>query len=785
MRITKKSSSNLSIAHMISKLNKKQQYSLNNQNEGVAKNQKIQKSFLLEKKESLMNDEPIKVQLQKNNQNKKIYSTKTIDYKTLYNKGLSTKTNTNNNNSINIQKKSSNNIQRQDFKLATESNDDNTNDNKTNIGKNNRYNDLGNIDRLKKYLIPRNNQNRNSMKMNRPKVISASPVAKNPYLKNEEEDENIEKFRQNKNQQNHKMRDLLSQKFTYNKPKTTSTPNNIKKNPPHLYELKTYNNKRNNYNNSDNISVNSFNYNQNKQNKDNLSVISFDGSNSYYNNFKPEIKLDDLIIYDERLNDILVALNNNNKNYDPDASNECAEFFVFYFHSSLQKIFPSFFKSNNKIVIDSANNLTLLAVIITYHLSLIKDILKDVLFMIKNIFSLLRVNLYLNTKMIQIYYGDYFVEKNNFYFKTFNYYLRTQNLINIKEDDIIFKIDHNCRLITNDIKKILKIYQQINNNYYADFIVIFNNISILSENDLKDYFYARLYGYINNNKNIDNKDLNNNNVGNVDNAGNAGNAGNTKKRKINIIKGKNNNKSYNKKNDTDSDYNENINNNNNNLDNADVISVKSSKSSHYYGKIDRHNFKILKLLDEYEKNKIEAPFIKAPNQKKYTIVLDLDETLINLEIKDINSNKCILHFRPDLFSFLTDIKPFCELISFTSASKEYAQPIINEIELKNKYFDFNFFREHSIIYGNDFVKDISRIGRDMKKIIIVDNMEENFRLNKKNGIKIAPFYGEQNDKVLNELKKILILIFKRGYEDLTIALQDYSNEIKKKVSLEN
>ena len=88
MRITKKSSSNLSIAHMISKLNKKQQYSLNNQNECVAKNQKIQKSFLLEKKESLINDEPIKVQLQKNNQNKKIYSTKTIDYKTLYNKGI-------------------------------------------------------------------------------------------------------------------------------------------------------------------------------------------------------------------------------------------------------------------------------------------------------------------------------------------------------------------------------------------------------------------------------------------------------------------------------------------------------------------------------------------------------------------------------------------------------------------------------------------------------------------------------------------------------------------------
>ena len=138
-----------------------------------------------------------------------------------------------------------------------------------------------------------------------------------------------------------------------------------------------------------------------------------------------------------------------------------------------------------------------------------------------------------------------------------------------------------------------------------------------------------------------------------------------------------------------------------------------------------------------------------------------------------------------LFWFLSKVKPFYELITFTSASKEYAQPIINEIELDNKYFDYNFFREHSVISGNDFVKDISRIGRDMKKIIIIDNMEQNFRLNKKNGIKIKAFYGDQNDKVLFELCKILVMIVKQGYEDLTQALENYSNEIKIKISMDN
>ena len=765
MRITKKTSSNLNIAQVISKISKRHQSTINNQYESGNKKDKIQKSFLLEK-EALINGDPIKVQLAKNSLNKKVYSTKTIDYKTFYNKDLTSKFNNNEINNFQIPKKTPNNIQKQNYKIPTESND--ANFNSINYDKNNKYSDLGNIDRLKKYLIPRNNYNnnnphRNSMNINRPKVIYASPIPNNPYLKDELDNgkNNNEEIRKNNHQQDHKMRDLLSKKFTYNKPKTTSTPNHIKK--QNQYDLRTYctNNRSNNLNN-DNLSVNSFNYKKDKfkKNKDNLSVISYDETYTINNknNFLPEIKLDDLIIFDERLNDILVALNNNSNN-EIDASNECAEFFVFYFHSSLQKIFPIFFNVKNKIVIESANNLTLLAIIITYHLSLIKDILKEVINMVINIFSLLKINLYLNVKKIQMYYGDIFVEKNNFYFKTFNYYLRTQNLMNIKEDDIIFKIDHNCRLITNDLKKIIKIYQQINNFYYSDFIALFNNISVLSEKDLKDYFYARLYGFINNNNN--NK-----------------NSSNPKKRKYNITKsGKSNNK-YNKSNGIDSNYND------NNLDNDDVISVKSSKSSHYYGKIDKHNFKILKLLEEYEKNKIEAPFIREPSNKKYTIVLDLDETLINIEFKELESNKCILHFRPGLFSFLTDIKPFCELITFTSASKEYAQPIINEIELKNKYFDYNFFREHSVIYGNDFVKDISRIGRDMKKIIIVDNMKENFRLNLENGIKIAPFNGDINDNILYELKNLIILFYQQGYEDLTLALHDYSNEIKTKISLE-
>ena len=82
------------------------------------------------------------------------------------------------------------------------------------------------------------------------------------------------------------------------------------------------------------------------------------------------------------------------------------------------------------------------------------------------------------------------------------------------------------------------------------------------------------------------------------------------------------------------------------------------------------------------------------------------------------------------------------------------------------------------------IKDISLIGRDISKIIAIDDDENSFKLNKENGIKITPFNEDsKNDNVLFELKKILILIFKKNYDDVRIGLKEFSNDIKSKVNI--
>ena len=135
-----------------------------------------------------------------------------------------------------------------------------------------------------------------------------------------------------------------------------------------------------------------------------------------------------------------------------------------------------------------------------------------------------------------------------------------------------------------------------------------------------------------------------------------------------------------------------------------------------------------------------------------------------------------------MIDFLIAVREKYEVITFTSATKEYADPIEDAIEQNKKYFDVRLYRHHTIIYENDFVKDIRRIGRPLDKMIIVDNMPQNFRLQKENGILIKAFWGDDAyDNALISLKDILLKIADE-FNDLRKGLIKYKDEILNKIS---
>ena len=187
---------------------------------------------------------------------------------------------------------------------------------------------------------------------------------------------------------------------------------------------------------------------------------------------------------------------------------------------------------------------------------------------------------------------------------------------------------------------------------------------------------------------------------------------------------------------------------------------------------------------------INSFFLKNPPSKHLTLVLDLDETLMSFIYINNESKEGLLRIRPYLYNFLNLVKEYYEIIIFTAATQNYADPILDNIEVRRgKYFNYRLYREHCSIINNDFIKDISLIGRDLSKVIIVDNMQQNFKLQKENGILISSFWGEDdNDKVLLQLGRILVSIAIDMVEakynlDVRNEIKKYKEDIIKSVSM--
>jgi len=179
------------------------------------------------------------------------------------------------------------------------------------------------------------------------------------------------------------------------------------------------------------------------------------------------------------------------------------------------------------------------------------------------------------------------------------------------------------------------------------------------------------------------------------------------------------------------------------------------------------------------------PYIRSKNKKKYSLVLDLDETLIYFKFSNEEGKEGTLKLRPGVFTFLEKISEFYEIILFAEASEAYIKlmmEVFNNHKKNKKYFDYTLYRQYTSIEGNNFVKDLSRLGRPLNRTIIIDNIQNNYYKQKNNGILIKPFLGEdKNDTALIDLIPILTNIAKDDI-DVRNGLMKYRDEILTKIT---
>ncbi|KRX09729.1 HAD-like domain [Pseudocohnilembus persalinus] len=219
------------------------------------------------------------------------------------------------------------------------------------------------------------------------------------------------------------------------------------------------------------------------------------------------------------------------------------------------------------------------------------------------------------------------------------------------------------------------------------------------------------------------------------------------------------------------------------------VNSNNTGQSQYFGYIYQQKF--LQQLYNMQKqqkaqNKNQQPFL-PPTNKRYTIVLDLDNTLIHCKTTvDSNNNvKSMVYLRPYLYEFLDKIAQQAELILFTAGCSKYASQIKQQIDPKNKYFSYVLSREHITPYFNgknwDFYKDLSLIGRNLNRTLLIDDKISNFKKQPQNGIQIKSWKCDNYNAVYDkELQKLQIFLSYFISQNLSIKqVMNQQNNVSK------
>lgn len=105
---------------------------------------------------------------------------------------------------------------------------------------------------------------------------------------------------------------------------------------------------------------------------------------------------------------------------------------------------------------------------------------------------------------------------------------------------------------------------------------------------------------------------------------------------------------------------------------------------------------------------------------------------------------------------------------------------MNKIDYEQKYFKHRLYRDHLTVSQYSIFKDLSKLGRDLSKTIIIDNLEENFTKQPHNGLMIKSWNGDLNDSQLLDFIVILRDIAYYQPKDIREVVRYINKETKNK-----
>ncbi|KAK8405099.1 hypothetical protein O3P69_001588 [Scylla paramamosain] len=161
------------------------------------------------------------------------------------------------------------------------------------------------------------------------------------------------------------------------------------------------------------------------------------------------------------------------------------------------------------------------------------------------------------------------------------------------------------------------------------------------------------------------------------------------------------------------------------------------------------------------------PPVSHRDMHKICMVIDLDETLVHSSFKPISNADFIVPVeidgtihqvyvlkRPFVDDFLQKMGELYECVLFTASLAKYADPVANLLD-KWGVFRARLFRESCVFHRGNYVKDLSRLGRDLHKVVIMDNSPASYIFHPDNAVPVSSWFDDMSDSELMDLVPFL------------------------------
>ncbi|XP_004488263.1 uncharacterized protein [Cicer arietinum] len=159
---------------------------------------------------------------------------------------------------------------------------------------------------------------------------------------------------------------------------------------------------------------------------------------------------------------------------------------------------------------------------------------------------------------------------------------------------------------------------------------------------------------------------------------------------------------------------------------------------------------------------------QSPRRKAVTLVLDLDETLVHSTLEhcddadftftiffNMKEYTVYVRQRPFLHTFLERVSEMFEVVIFTASQSIYAKQLLDILDPDEKFISRRVYRESCLFSDGNYTKDLTILGVDLAKVVIIDNSPQVFQLQVNNGIPIKSWFDDRLDCALMSLLPFL------------------------------